>query len=101
MGFMDKLKALFKKKGDSGAKDAAAPKKKASSRAAMFNGQGKVADALKYAAEKIDAKIAAGGFDDKRGDMFVAQLKDIEASDASEDVKLTQISQVIGGIINA
>lgn len=99
MGLWAKIKGIFSKK-DAGSKDAA-PKKAKGARAAQFAGEGKVADALKYAAGKIDARVEGGFIDDKRGDMFMAQLKDIEASDAAEDAKLIQISQVIGGIINA
>lgn len=103
MGIIDKIKGLFKKKAP--ADKAAAPAKKAkgaaAKRSAQFAGEGKVADALRYAADKIDVQVAAGKYDDKRGDMFVAQLKDVEASTADDDAKLIQISQIIGGIISA
>lgn len=98
MGFMDKLKGLFKKK-DKGEKKAGAAKKEA--RSAAFKGEGKVADALRYAAGKVDAGIAAGKFDDKRADVFMAMLKEVEAAQIDDDAKLLQISQIIGGIINA
>jgi hypothetical protein len=104
MGIMDKIKGMFNKK-DKGAKTDGAkkPKAKASAsgnRAAQFKGTGKVGDALRFAATKVDAQVAAKKYGDKRADMFMAQLKGVEASDAADDVKIVQISQIIGGIIN-
>ncbi|MFA5452472.1 MAG: hypothetical protein WC248_02710 [Candidatus Methanomethylophilaceae archaeon] len=96
MGIMDKIKGVFNKK------DKAPGVKKVKSvggRAAQFNGSGKVAESLKFAAAKIDVQVAAKKYDDKRADMFMAQLKGVEASGATEDAKLVQISQIIGGII--
>ena len=102
MGFIEKLKNAFKKKDKGeGAKEPAAAKKKGpAKRAAQFAGEGKVADALRFAAEKIDAKVAAG-MPEKRADMFMASLKAVEADSADEDAKLIAISQIIGGIVNA
>jgi hypothetical protein len=106
MGFIEKLKNAFKKKnkGEAPAAASAAPakeaKKAAGSRAAEFAGEGKVADALRFAAGKIDAKVEAG-MSDKRADMFMASLKAVEADAADEDAKLIQISQIIGGIVVA
>lgn len=101
MGFMDKLKGLFKKKNKDKAADASKKSKAAAKSVATFSGEGKVADALRYAASKIDAKLAAGAFDEKRAEAFVGMLKAVEASADPEDSKLIQISQIIGGIINA
>lgn len=105
MGIVDKIKGAFKKKD----KDASATVKKGKEscgcgcgcRAAKFSGSGEVAHALKFAAEKIDAKVEAGKLKDARADAFVGQLKAVEASDAAEDAKLVQISQIIGAINDA
>ncbi len=95
MGLMDKLKALFKKSDKKAAAPASGGTK---ATAAQFKGEGKVPDALRYAANKIDAQVKAGKFDDKRASTFVAQLRECEASDQTEDEKLVQIGQVIGAI---
>ena len=106
MGFIEKLKNTFKKKnkGEAPAAKAAAPaaeKKAAGARAAQFTEQGKVGDALRFAAGKIDAKVEAG-MSEKTADIFMGGLVAIQADAASdEDAKLIAISQVIGGIINA
>ena len=62
--------------------------------------QGKVADALRFAAAKIDAKVEAG-MSEKTADIFMGGLKAIEADTADDDAKMIAISQVIGGIVNA
>ena len=106
MGFIEKLKNAFKKKNKgeaAAAKPAEAKKSKdaAGARAAQFTGQGKVADALRFAAAKIDAKVEAG-ISEKTADIFMGGLKAIEADTASDDdAKMIAISQVIGGIVNA
>ena len=104
MGFIEKLKNAFKKKNKGEA--AAAPAEKASKgaapaakRSAEFKAEGKVGDALRFAADKIDAKVEAG-MDVKKADLFMGALKGIEADGADEDAKLIAISQVIGGIVN-
>ncbi|MDD2532111.1 MAG: hypothetical protein WDA05_00165 [Candidatus Methanomethylophilaceae archaeon] len=99
MGIGDKLKNLFKKKDKIGEKTVAHVTKPVS-RASNFKGEGKVPDALRYAAAKIDAQIAAKKITDARGDGFLGQLKAVEASSASEDAKIISISQIVGGIIN-
>lgn len=104
MGFTDKLKGLFKKKDKAPAakkEKAAAGKESGADRSLEFKGDDKVSESLRFAARKIDEREAAGKIDDKRAEMFMGQLKAIQASDASEDAKETQISQVIGGIIKA
>ena len=93
MGLVEKIKSAFKGKKTSAPKAA-----KAGKTAEQFKGTGKVGDALRFAGKKIDAQIAAGKFDEKKAAMFVASLKDIEASKASDDEKLIQIGQVIGAI---
>ena len=107
MGFMDKLKNIFKKKdkGEKPAKEAkaakadkAAPAKAAGSRADEFKGEGKVPDALRFAAKKIDAAVAAGNLTEKSAAIFMGGLKAAEASDAPEEAKLIEISQVLGGL---
>ena len=105
MGFIEKLKNAFKKKnkGEAKAAEPAAAKKSkgaSASRASQFTGEGKVGDALRFAAEKIDAKVAAG-MSEKTADIFMGGLKSIEADSADDDAKLIAISQVIGGIVNA
>ena len=108
MGFIEKLKNAFKKKnkGEAGAAPAAAKAKDApaaapaANRAAQFAGEGKVADALRFAAAKIDAKVEAG-MSEKTADIFMGGLKGIEADTADDDAKMIAISQVIGGIVNA
>lgn len=103
MGFMDKLKAIFKKKDDKvvekeecgcgcGGK-AAEP----ASYASQFSGDSAVAKALVHAAEALDKKVA-GGLDPKQAGLFFANLKAVEASADPEDVKLVGISQIIGQI---
>ena len=109
MGFMDKIKGLFKKKdkGEKPAKEAkAAPAKakaapaKAAARADEFKGEGKVADALRFAAAKIDAKVADGSMPENKVGIFMGALKAVEAEDAPEDVKIIEIGQIIGGIVS-
>ena len=108
MGFIEKLKNAFKKKnnGEKAAapagKAAAAPAKQvAASRTAQITADGKVGDALKFAAGKIDAKVEAG-MSEKTADIFMGGLVSISADTASSDeAKLIAISQVIGGIVNA
>ena len=103
MGFIDKLKNAFKKKnkGEAAAAEPAAKKAKgAAKRSAQFTGEGKVADALRFAADKIDAKVEAG-MSEKTAEIFFGGLKAIEADSADDDAKLIAISQVIGGIVNA
>lgn len=106
MGLMDKLKNLFKKKeahasgcscGCEGKKKGAAPK----GYAAEFTGSDNVSKSLNCAASKIDAKLADGKLSESAAKIFYARLKDIQASGDSEESKLIQISQTIGGIINA
>ena len=105
MGFFDKLKALFGIKKSEGA-----PKEKskgeaskaapavAKSRADEFKGEGKVANALRYGATKIDVQLAAGNIDEKKAALFMASLKDCEAAQVDDDAKLVMIGQVIGAI---
>ena len=107
MGFIEKLKNAFKKKNNgekaaAPAEKAAAPAKQAAaSRTAQITAEGKVGDALKFAAGKIDAKVEAG-MSEKTADIFMGGLLAIQADTASDDdAKLIAISQVIGGIINA
>ena len=107
MGFIEKLKNAFKKKnkGEAGAAPAAAKTKDApaaapANRAAQFTGEGAVADALRFAAAKIDAKVEAG-MSEKTAAIFMGGLKGIEADTADDDAKMIAISQVIGGIVNA
>ena len=95
MGLMDKLKSLFKK---SDKKDAAPKLNGTKMEAVQFKGEGRVPDALRYAANKLDAKVKAGKFDDKRASAFIAQLRECEASSLSDDEKLVQIGQIIGAI---
>ena len=104
MGFIEKLKNAFKKK-DKGEAKAAKPKAAAKAAPAakmvdQFKGEGKVADALRFAAAKIDAKMEAG-MSEKTAEIFFGGLKAIEADSADDDAKLVAISQVIGGIVNA
>lgn len=95
MGLMDKLKSLFSK----GDKKGAAPVSNGTKATAVqFKGEGKVPDALRYAANKVDAQVKAGKFDEKRASTFISQLRECEASDQTEDEKLVQIGQIIGAI---
>ncbi len=107
MGFMDKLKNIFKKKDKAdkpAAEKAAKPAKAkaaapaAASRVDEFKGEGKVADALRNGAKKIDDRVAAGLIDEKRANMIMAGLKAVEASEGAEDAKLIEIAQVIGSL---
>ena len=100
---MEKIKGLFKKEKDAKAaspakKTEAAKEAEAAKRADEFKGEGKVGDALRYGANKIDAQVAAGNIDDKKAALFMAQLKDCEAAQVDDDAKLVQIGQVIGAI---
>lgn len=105
MGFIEKLKNAFKKK-DKGEVKEAKPKaeaKKAAPAGKMvdqFKGEGKVADALRFAAAKIDLKMEAG-MSEKTAAIFMGGLKAVEADTADDDAKLVAISQIIGGIVNA
>ena len=107
MGFMDKLKALFKKKDNAGEKKACGcgcrGKPKAAepaSYASQFSGDSAVAKALIHAAEALDKKVAAGLAVNK-ANLYLANLKAIEASADSDDVKLIGIGQVIGQIFRS
>ena len=105
MGFIDKLKNAFKKKNKgegAEAKPAAAGKSEASAAKMVdqFKGEGKVADALRFAAAKIDTKMEAG-MSEKTAAIFMGGLKAVEADSADDDAKLIAISQIIGGIVNA
>lgn len=106
MGFLEKLKNIFKKKG--AAEDApvtmtGSVKQKDSpvKRSAQFVGDGAVYDALRYGADKIDRMVEDGTIKPGRADAFIGMLKAIEAEQASDGVKLIEISQTIGGIINS
>lgn len=93
---MDKIKGAFNKKEKGpGVERVKSPE----GRAVQFEGIGKVADALRFAADKIDTEVAAKKYDDKRANMFMAQLKGVESSTVDEDAKLVQISQIIGEIV--
>lgn len=96
MGIVDKIKGAFnKKEKEPGVERVKSPE----GRAAQFEGIGKVADSLRFAADKIDTEVAANKYDNKRADMFMAQLKGVESSTVDEDAKLVQISQIIGEIV--
>ncbi len=100
MGLVEKIKALFSKKKSEGAPAGGAPKAKgkAGARADEFKGEGKVPNALRFAATKIDNQIAAGAIDEKKAALFMASLKDCEAAPVDDDAKLIMIGQVIGAI---
>ena len=106
MGFVEKLKNAFKKKNKGEGAEAkpgveakkAAP---AAKRVDQFSGEGKVADALRFAAGKIDTKMEAGIMSEKTAAIFMGGLKAVEADSADDDAKLIAISQIIGGIVNA
>ncbi|MCQ2052513.1 MAG: hypothetical protein MJZ03_01015 [archaeon] len=104
MGFLEKLKKIFKKKGATedvpvtgSPKQEGLPVK----RSAQFVGVGMVYDALRYGADKIDRMVEDGTIKPGRADAFIGMLKAIETEQASDDVKLIEISQTIGGIINS
>ena len=104
MGFVEKLKNAFKKKnkGEVAAAAPAAEKKSGApaNTAAQFTGEGRVADALRFAAEKLDEKVEKG-LSQTAANIFLGNLKAVEADAADDDAKLVAISQIIGGIINA
>ena len=106
MGFIEKLKNAFKKKnkGEAAAEPAAPKKAKgaAAKRSAQFaDVPGDIGKSLRFAADKIDAKVEAG-MSEKTADIFMGGLVSISADTASSDeAKLIAISQVIGGIVNA
>ncbi len=104
MGFMEKLKSIFKKKDvkpvekkacscGCGGKAKAEP----ASYASQFSGDSAVAKALIHAAEALDKKVA-GGLPEARAKLFFENLKAIEGSADADDVKLIGISQVLGQI---
>ena len=104
MGFMEKLKSAFKKK-DKKEKPAKAEKPAeataaAGTRASQFKGEGEVANALRFAASKIDEKMEKG-MSETSANIFMGNLKEVEASADPDDAKMVAISQIIGGIINA
>ena len=107
MVFMEKLKSIFKKKdkvvekkecgcGCGGKAKAAEP----ASYASQFSGDSAVAKALIHAAEALDKKVAAGLAVNK-ANLYLANLKAIEASADSDDDKLIGIGQVIGQIFRS
>ena len=108
MGFIEKLKNAFKKKnkGEGAAAEAAAPKKAkaaAGKRSAQFaDVAGDVGKSLRFAADKIDAKVETGTMTERSAEIFMGGLVSIQQDTASSDeAKLIAISQVIGGIVNA
>ena len=106
MGFMDKLKALFKKKDAQPAKKkectcgCAAKKAAPASYASQFSGDSAVAKALIRAGEALDKKVA-GGLAEAKAKLFFDNLKAIEGSADADDVKLIGIGQVIGQIFRS
>ena len=102
MGFMDKLKSLFKKKDGKAVEKKACScgcgaKAEPASYASQFSGDSAVAKALIHAAAALDKKVA-GGLPEVKAKLFFANLKAIEESADADDVKLVGISQVIGQI---
>lgn len=100
MGFFEKLKNIFKKK-DAMENILVTATDLPVKRSAQFVGDGPVFDALRYGADKIDRMVETGAIKPSRADAFIDMLKAIEAEQASDDVKLIEISQTIGGIINS
>ena len=56
-------------------------------------------DPYSYAENLNKKQVEAGKYDQKRADAFEAQIQEIKASDAPEDVKAVNMAQVIGGMI--
>ena len=57
------------------------------------------ADSYAYAKNLNKKQVEAGKYDEKRAEAFEAQIQEVQASDAPEDVKAVQMSQIIGGIV--
>ena len=63
-------------------------------------GSGKLADAIKYGAAKIDAKVAAGTMSEGTADVFYGKLMSYapKVGTDEEEASLLPVSQLIGGI---
>lgn len=85
------------------AKKAAAPKASGKSRAASVNlGDSDLAKAIKYGAEKIDAKVAAGKITDAEGDAYMARIMAYaDQVGKDEDAALVGVSQILGAVASA
>lgn len=78
-GFVEKLKSVFKL-GAEGAPE--------------FSSGGRAGEALRHAAGMLDP----GSASDAR---FMAQLRECDGSDETEDAKVVAVSQIIGGILRS
>ena len=79
----------------------AAPAATAGAYAVKTNvGNGKLADAIKYGAAKIDAKVAAGTMSEGTADVFYGKLMSYapKIGTDEEEASLLPVSQLIGGI---
>lgn len=85
------------------AKKAAAPKASGKSRAASVNlGDSELAKAIKYGAEKIDEKVAAGKITDAEGDAYMARIMAYAGKvGKDEDNALVNVSQILGAVAKA
>jgi hypothetical protein len=54
--------------------------------------------AFAVARRKNAANVAAGKYNQARADMFEAQFAAIESADSSDDAKLIELSQTMGGM---
>ena len=66
-----------------------------------FKGEGRVPKALRFGATVLEAKIEAGKVNKATADLLLNRLKECEAANEPEDLKIIGISQVIGVISSA
>lgn len=100
--FFGKFKKIFKKEDiKTTATESTKQKESPVRRYTRFIGDGPVFDALRYGADKFNQMVEAGAIRLSRAKAFIGVLKSIEVEQVSDDVKLAEISQTIGGIINS
>ena len=100
MGFFSKL---FKKKKKDDAPADGAPKDAKAPAAAPVEKEEPlptepVPRAIALARKANKENVAAGKYDEKRAGMYAASIDAVEASDAPEDAKIVELSQIRGGM---
>ena len=97
MGFFSKL---FKKKKKDDAPKAAGAKESAAAPVAKEEPlpTEPVPRAIALARKANNDNVAAGKYDDKRAGMYAAAIDAVEASEAPEDAKIVELSQIRGGM---
>ena len=103
MGFFDRFRK--KKKAKNAEAAAAAPAEQPKAAAAPIAEEplpdDPVLRSIALARRANKANVEAGKYDQKRADMFEAQIAAAESADVSDDVKMVDVSQIMGGMNRA